>query len=392
MSADVRTAPAVSRVRGWGEQATAFLVGPIPLAIILALFVGGIFISIGGANPLQAYGVMLEGSLTGPGLVNTMQRAVPLIGMALAVAVAFRAGVFNLGTEGQMVLGALAGTCVALFMPGPGPLVILVAFAAAVLAGGLWAALSAWMENALAVPILISSLLLAYPARSLASYLIRFPLKEDGSSLVATAQVPEATRITVIVPRKSEMGDALVGSLGRDNVLAQLLTKLDWSLPIIVAIVIAFWFIARRTTTGYESGMVGVNPLFAAYGGVSTPRVKVQAMFTSGALAGVVGLMLVLGPQGRLTDGAMQATGYAFTGILVALLAANRPIGIAIAGLFFAAIIVGGEAMQRGAGVSSQIASVIQAVIIIFIALRVVIRWKRKKAEPRMNDTDTEEV
>ena len=105
MSADVQTAPVreSSRVSDWGSKATAFILGPTPIAIVLALIVGGIFIAIGGANPLQAYGVMVEGSLTGTGLVNTLQRAVPLIGMALAVAVAFRAGVFNLGSRADAV-------------------------------------------------------------------------------------------------------------------------------------------------------------------------------------------------------------------------------------------------------------------------------------------------
>ncbi|MGV8885615.1 MAG: ABC transporter permease [Microbacteriaceae bacterium] len=375
---------------GWAVKSREALLGPVPISIVLALIVGALVIVISGGNPIVAYRVMVEGSLAGTGLVNTFERAVPLVGMALAIAVAFRAGVFNLGAEGQMILGALAGTLVTLFVPGPGLLVTLLAFAAAIVAGGLWGALSAWLENWLALPILITSLLLAYPARFFASYLVRFPLKEEGSSLVATAAVPEGTRLAKIIPADSGFGQFLQDSLGSASTFVKITSKLDWSAIIIVLLVVALWFYNRHTTRGYESGMTGINPQFAAYGGIATGRIKVEAMFTSGAIAGAVGLMIVLGNQGRLVDGALVATNYAWTGLLVALLAASRPIGVAFAGFFFAAIIVGGEAMARGAGVSAQISQVIQAVVIVFIAMRITLRWKKRKEAGIRPDSDGE--
>lgn len=356
------------------------VMGPVPVSIFLALFVGAIVIITAGGNPVLAYQVMIEGSLTGAGLVNTFERAIPLVGMALAVAIAFRAGVFNLGGEGQMILGALAGTLVALFLPGPGPLVLVLAFFAAILAGGLWGALSAWLENWLAVPILISSLLLAYPARYFASYLVRFPLKEEGSSLVATEMVPDGTRLAKIIPADSDFGQLIAESFGSANTFVAITSKLDWSAIMIVILVFAIWFYNRRTVRGFESGMTGINPMFAAYGGIATNRIKVEAMFSSGAISGVVGLTIVLGNQGRLVDGALLATNYAWTGLLVALLASSRPIGVAIAGFFFAAIIVGGEAMAREAGVSAQISQVIQAVVIVFVAMRIALGRRKSKA------------
>jgi ABC-type uncharacterized transport system permease subunit len=374
----------------WKSKTRDVLVGPVPVSIVLALLVGAIVIAAAGGNPLLAYQVMIEGSLTGSGLVNTFERAVPLVGMALAVAVAFRAGVFNLGGEGQMILGALAGTLVVLFVPGPGLLVMLLAFAAAIVAGGLWGALSALLENWLALPILITSLLLAYPARFFASYLVRFPLKEEGSSLVATDLVPEGTRLAKIIPADSALGQLLADFLGSANTFVKITSKLDWSAIAIVVLVVAIWFYNRRTVRGYESGMTGINPMFASYGGVSTNRIKVEAMFTSGAIAGVVGLTIVLGNQGRLVDGALVATNYAWTGLLVALLASSRPIGVALAGFFFAAIIVGGEAMARGAGVSAQISQVIQAVVIVFIAMRITLRWRKSKEAAMRPDEDGE--
>ena len=374
----------------WVAKSRDAILGPVPISIVLALIVGAVVILVSGGNPVAAYRVMVEGSLAGPGLVNTFERAVPLVGMALAIAVAFRAGVFNLGAEGQMILGALAGTIVTLFVPGPGFLIALLAFTAAIVAGGLWGALSAWLENWLALPILITSLLLAYPARFFASDLVRFPLKEEGSSLVATAAVPEGTRLAKIIPADSGLGQLLQDSLGSASTFVKITSKLDWSAIIVVLLVIALWFFNRHTTRGYESGMTGINPHFAAYGGISTRRIKVEAMFTSGAIAGAVGLMLILGNQGRLVDGALVATNYAWTGLLVALLAASRPIGVAFAGFFFAAIIVGGEAMARSAGVSAQISQVIQAVVIVFVAMRITLRWRKRKRAGIRPDSDGE--
>ncbi|NMR19256.1 ABC transporter permease [Cellulomonas fimi] len=360
------------------RRAAMSLLGPAPVSIGLALVLGGVVIALAGADPITAYRVMGEGALTGPGLVNTFQRAVPLVGMALALAVAFRAGVFNLGGEGQMVLGGLAGTVVALFVPGPGLLVMLLAFAAAVLAGGLWGALSAVLETRLAVPILISSLLLSYPARYFSSYLVRFPLKEKGSSLVATEPVPEAVRIPSLLSESSPLGAAIARALGPENILVRLTSTLDWSLVVVALLIVAVLVFNRRTPAGFEAGITGLNPHFARYAGVRTDRLKVSTMFVSGGIAGLVGIMLVLGSQIRLVDGALIATNYAWTGLLVALLAGSRPLRVAVAGAFFAAIIVGGEAMQRSAGVSAQISQLIQAIVIVLIAIRVQVTWRRR--------------
>lgn len=389
----VRTDPETTRAddrRGWGAKTANALRGPVPIAIILSLIVGGLVIASTGQDPLAAYRVMVQGSLTGPGLASTFERAVPLLGMALAIAVAFRAGVFNLGAEGQMILGALAGTCIALFVPGPGLLVMVLAFVVAAVVGGLWGVLSALLENWLSVPILITSLLLAYLARYFASYIVRFPLKEKGSSLVATPLVPQDTRLPRLLDPASAFGRSVRQTLGADSPLVMLGGKLNWSVIAVVVLLVAIWFFNRRTVRGYESGMAGVNAVFSAYGGVATRRIKVEAMFASGAISGGVGLTLVLGTQGRLVDGALVATNYAWTGLLVALLAMSRPFGVALAACFFAALIVGGEAMARSAGVSAQISQVIQAVVIVFIALRVTLRWRRRRGVAVRSDDDGE--
>lgn len=355
------------------------LTGPVTVSIVLALVVGGIVIAVAGGDPVAAYPTMITGSLSGRGLTNTLGRAIPIVGMALAIAFAFRAGVFNLGTEGQMVLGALAGTMVALTVPGPGFLVILLACVAAVVAGGAWALLSAVLQTRLGVPILISSLLLNYPARYLSSYLVRFPLRDKGSSMVATRAVPDAAQIPALVPAQSGLGRSMASGLGSDNVLVLIGRNVNWSLAAVAAIAVAVVVINGRTASGYESGMAGLNLRFAIYGGVDTNRLALKVMFTSGGISGLIGVMLILGSQYRVIDGALVGTNYAWTGLLVALLAASRPLGVLIAGFFFAALVVGGEAMQRSANVSSQIAQVIQAAVIVLLTFRVGWAGRRRR-------------
>lgn len=372
----------------------AWLAGPIPVSVVAALVIGGVVIAVAGRDPFAAYPAMLEGSLTGRGLVNTFQRAIPIVGMAMALAIAFRAGVFNLGAEGQMVLGGLAGTLVALYLPGPGLLVLPAALVAAAVAGALWAGLSALLQTGLGVPILITSLLLNYPARYFSSYLVRFPLKDPDSSMVATAPVPDGVRIPPFAAADSALGQSLGESLGRDHVLVLLTRGVNWSLVVVLVIVGLAVFVNRRTPVGYESGMAGLNLRFARYGGVRTDRLTVWTMLVSGGISGLVGVMLVLGSQYRLIDGALVGTNYAWTGLLVALLAASRPLGVLVAGTFFAAVIVGGEAMQRSADVSGQISQVIQAIVIVLLVMRVRLPLgsRRDRATPGATSGPDEEV
>lgn len=375
------------RLRRAAAALGSAITGPVVVSVVVAFIIGGGVLAVAGADPVEAYRVMLRGSLTGPGLVNTFERAVPLVGMALALSIAFRAGVFNLGGEGQLVLGGLAGTVVALFAPGPGVLVMLLALVAAVVAGGLWGVLAAVLQTSLGVPILISSLLLSYPARYFSSYLVRFPLKEEGSSMVATEPVPPGTRLPVLIAADSGMGQWLSSALG-DSVLVRLSSRLDWSLVVIVVLVAGVALFNRRTPAGFEAGLTGLNARFSRYAGVRTDRLTIASMFASGGLAGLVGVMLVLGSQIRLIDGALVQTNYAWTGLLVALLAASRPVGVAVAGTFFAAIVVGGEAMQREAGVSAQISQVILAVVIVLFAIRLQITWRRRRSGAAPADSD----
>ena len=359
-----------------------WLAGPVPISIVLAFLIGACFMLIAGVDPASGYAAMLNGSFgSGAGLANTLQRAVPIIGIGIAVAIAFRAGVLNLGTEGQAGLGALAGGIVAVYVPGPAILVVPLAFLVAIATGAAWALVSALLQNLLGVPILLSTLLLNYPARYFSSWLIRFRLDDATSDQVASQQLRPEVQLSMLVPRDSGFAEALRDTVGPTSPVTAVLTGVNWSIVILILVVAGAIFMNRRTRYGFESGLSGQNAEFVRYGGVRPGPLVLRTMALSGGLAGLFGLLLIIGaPNTRLIEGYFVQTNYAWTALLVTLLALYRPAGIVVAGLFFAAIMVGSDAMGRELGLSPQIAAVIQALVIILLAFRVALpRFRRSR-------------
>jgi simple sugar transport system permease protein len=367
--------------RSLGGWIVATITDSVTVSIVAAFVLGGVVLALGGHNPFEAYWDMSLGATTGPGLVGTFQRGIPLVGLGLAFAIAFRAGAFNLGVQGQMVIGALAGAGVALFTPDRGVLTTVLAALAACAAGALWALIPSMLYRFLGTSILISSLLLNYPATAVVSYLVRFVIKDPTTDQVATAQIPDGVQVGALASPASGFGVFLDRTLGRTNQLALLLHNLNWSLFIVAALVALTVFVNARTVYGFESDVTGQNIKFARYVGVDSNRVVVAGMLTSGAISGLVGVLLVLGSDLRLIDGALTGTNYAWTALLIALLAANRPLRVVAAGLFFAGLIVGGEAIERNLGVSAQISDIIQALVIVLIALRVMIPFLKRRTK-----------
>ncbi|WP_244302973.1 ABC transporter permease [Leucobacter coleopterorum] len=331
---------------------------------------------------------MLKGSFgSGAGIANTLQRAIPIIGMGIAIAVAFRAGVLNLGVEGQAGLGALAGGIVAIYVPGPAILIVPLAFIVAITTGAAWGLLAGILQNLWGVPVLLSTLLLNYPARYFASWMIRFELNANDTDMVASEQVRPEVQLSMLVPRDSAFAETLRNSLGPTSPITAILTGVNWSLVIVILVVLGAIFMNRRTRFGFESGLSGQNPEFVRYSGVKPGPLVLRTMALSGGLAGMFGLMVIIGaPNTRLIEGAFIQTNFAWTALLVTLLALYRPVGIVVAGLFFAAIMVGSDAMGRELGLSPQIAAVIQALVIILLAFRVTIPWLRKRKSRATDD------
>ena len=317
-----------------------------PLAILIGVAVGALFILASGGNPLAAYWAILRGALAPTNLPDTLNWAVPLVGMTLVAALPLRGGLINLGGDGQLVIGGLVAALTPLFLPAPGPVAAAVAIIAAMLASGLYASLAAWGETRLGVPMLISSLLLSYPAVGLTSYIVGFPLRDATTGLAQTVMIPRATR------------------------LAAISGPLNIGLVLMAAIAALTVFYDRRTVGGYELRMRGLNARFAGYGGVRLASQTVRVMFASGAVAGLTGAIIVLGSQFRFQDGALVSPNYTWSGLMAALLAGGDPIGAIAAGVFFAALQTGGFAMQRETSIPRVLTMALQAIIILFLAIR----------------------
>jgi ABC-type uncharacterized transport system permease subunit len=331
--------PPVARARG-------LLRSPILLSVIGTLLIGAGMLLAAGGNPIDAYAAMLQGAFGATQWRNTLIVAVPVVGMALAVAVPLRAGVVNLGGEGQIVLGGITAALVAAGVPLPMPLSLVAALAAGALAGGLLGTVPAVMENRLGVPLLVSSLLISYPVVAFASYLVRFPLRDPGTGLPQSRVFGEAYRMPVFA-------------------------GIGLSALVLVVVIVLVAQTDSRTPFGYEVRLTGHNRRFTEYAGVDVPRMVTRLMFTGGGIAGLVGAMVVTSVPYRFIDGALVVPGYTWTGLLAALLARANPLGTVAAGVFFAALQVGGFGMERETEVPRELSSILQATVIVILAAAV---------------------
>jgi general nucleoside transport system permease protein len=287
----------------------------------------------------------------------TLVRAVPLTLTGLAVAIAFRAGVLNLGAEGQSLHGATGAALTAALLTTQHwialPVALPVALAAGALLGALWAGIAAWLRRRYNVLEVISTIMLNFIALDAVAYLVRGPLQEPLHIYPQTPALPPALHLPMLVPG----------------------TRLHLGFAIAIVAALAAWYILRATAGGFRLRVTGANPFAAASAGeIDVPRTTTHAFLTSGALAGLAGAIEVTGVTYALYDNI--SPGYGYTAIAVALLANLNPLGVIAAGILFGALEAGAAAMQRDAGVPSVVASVIEAAVIlsVLIAQR---RWGR---------------
>jgi ABC-type uncharacterized transport system permease subunit len=327
---------------------------PIAGAVLVGFGVCGLIALWVGLSPALMFTQLIKGAVEGPQLFETVARAVPLVGMTLAAAIPLRAGIVNLGADGQLALGGCAAALVALYFPAPDGMRLIMALAAGMAAGATYAALAAAGEILAGVPLLLSTWLLTYPAKGLCGYLVRTSLRDPLTAWPSTARIAVGARL----------GNLLPG------------TPVNQGFLLVAVVAMAVIFIDRRTSVGYELRLRGLNGRFARYGGVALNRQTLGVMVASGAIAGLVGAIMVLGSQFRYTDGALTAPQYSWSGTLAALLAGGEPVGSVIAAILFAALQTGGFAMERSVEIPRVLTMVLQSVVILFLAMRGAI-WKR---------------
>lgn len=324
---------------------------------ILALGAGSLTLLYGWA-PVRAFWSGSFGTWYGF-TSGTLVRAVPLILTGLGVSIAFQAGVFNIGADGQLLAGAAAATYVALHSPMVlGHIALFAVLVAGAMAGAMWAGIAAMLRSRFGILEVISTLMLNFIAADLVAFLVRGPLQEPLHIYPQSASIPVMARLP---------------SLGTS-------TRLHWGFPVALALAVASWGLLSRTAAGFRIRVVGANPMAARVAGnIRVSRVATEAFFLSGALAGLAGAIEVTGVTYALYEN--LSPGYGFTAIAVAILAGLNPLGVVATGIFFAALEVGAIAMQRDAGVPSVWASVIEALIILVFIAGVAVRARVANAD-----------
>ena len=343
--------------------------GLLPVfATLAALALGAVMLLLLGANPITAYGALLEGAFGSfNSLAETAAKAVPLLLVGLGICISLRASVTNIGGEGQMVIGAILGTAVGLTLSGrPAWLVVPLALLAGFAGGALWGAIPGALKAYFGVNEILSTVMMNAIAVQIMNYLLRGPLidpaqAELASKIPQTAALDVAFRLPRLVPTRLHLG-ALIAVI-----LAVLVYILLW-----------------RTTLGYRIRAVGQNPDAARYGGIRVKRTMVMALLLSGAFAGLAGVIQVYGLNYRMiTDG--SATGFTgsagFNGIVAALFGQLHPIGTIPASFLFGALLVGANKLQRVMQVPSSFITALNGLVVVFVVSSEI--WRRQRQRRR---------
>ena len=330
------------------------------LAVVIALFLGSItMFATGVAVPTigRSFVALLTGSFGSLSAVSeTLTAATPVTLAGLGVALGFRAGLFNIGAEGQLIMGGIAAALVGFMVTGlPIYIHLPLALLAGMAAGGLWAAIAGWLKAATGAHEVITTIMLNFVAFRLTDYLLRNPpLQKPG--------------------RTDPISESVLPSAELPELLAWLDPSLRVHLGFLIALAVValvYWLLFK-TTVGFEFRASGASPDAARYAGIRAGLTIVLVMATAGALAGLAGANQVLGVLGRASPN--FSAGIGFDAIAVALLGRSHPIGVLLAGILFGALQAGGRQMQVSAGVSIDLIAIIQSLIIVFIAAPMLVR------------------
>lgn len=330
----------------------AFVVGSILIILSSLLTPGGLDVTL----PVRAYlallqgaGITLDPEVAVNGLVNTIVQAAPLTLGGLAVGVAFKAGLFNIGANGQFLLGALAAAGVGASVASwPAPAAILVSLLAGCVAGAAWGFVPGALKAITGAHEVVTTIMLNTIAASIIGWLVTGPLLAPGFSFARTGDLGNAV-IPVIFGRNLNAGVFL-------SIIA----------------VPAIWFLLWRSTLGFQIRAVGANPSAARYAGMSPRLIITLTMSLAGLLAGLAGAVEILGATGFVT--ASYGTNIGYDSITVALLGRTHPVGILLAALLFGAMRAGAGLMQITTGIPVEIVDIIQAIVLLFIAADVIVR------------------
>lgn len=337
----------------------------LPLvAVPVAFLVGAIMLVLLRANPLEAYGALLGGAFGDvSGLTQTLVKATPLLLVGLGVVIAFRGGVINIGGEGQMIVGALATTAVAVGLRDwPGWLLLPVCMLAGGISGGVWGGIPGILKARLGVNEILTTVMMNAIAIQFANFMLRGPMIdpaeiEAGTRIAQSALLPNQVWLIRLVPRTLLHGGAILA---------------------VVLAVVVFIFL-WRTTIGYRIRAVGLNPLASRYAGIPVPFYQALALILGGVFAGLAGAVEVLGVQHRMLEG--LSGGYGFSGIVAALFGSLHPLGLIPASVLFGGLLVGADQMQRTVQVPAALIDTLLGLVVLLVVGSKI--WASQRARRR---------
>lgn len=325
------------------------------VSVLLGLLIGGIIMLVSNYNPFSAYAALIDGIFgNGYNLGETIRAASPLILSGLAVAFAFRTGLFNIGVEGQLLVGWLASVYVGIHFDLPKVIHLPFAILAGAAAGALWGVIPGFLKAKFKVHEVITTIMMNYIALYTTNGIIRAYMLAPGER---TKDIKESASLAS--PWLQQLTE---------------FSRLHYGIVVAILAAVIMWFILWKTTTGYELRAVGFNQHASQYAGINVSKNIVLAMAISGAFAGAAGTMEGLGTYQYMTIN-NTFTGVGFDGIAVSLLGANGSVGIIIAALLFGGLKIGSLTMQSAAGVPTELVGIVIALIIFFVASSYLIRW-----------------
>jgi general nucleoside transport system permease protein len=340
-------------------------------AVVTILAVtGGAFV-VAGANPLDAYYAYFVAPLTREfTLLEVLNKATPILFTGTAVAIAFRAGYWNIGVEGQLLMGAVAAAGIGQLVDGwPSPLVLPLMVAAGALAGAAWALVPALLRVRLGIDEVVTTLLLNPVALLIVQALLHGPWKDPETGFPESPRIAEAAEF----PPLSEF----IPLIGR--------SRLHLGFVVAVVLILIAWWVLSRTGTGLRVRAVGLSPRGARFAGIKVERTLLRVALVSGAIAGIAGVSEVAGIQFRLTEGV--SPGFGYTGIVVAMLGGLTMPGVLVAGLLLGDLSVGASSAVRSLQIPSQLGDVVQGTLLLVVVGAVAIyRWRTSREDERPPD------
>lgn len=325
-------------------------------AILLAFAVGAILIHLSGFSVLKAYSALFDGAFGSVfNITQTLMNTIPLIFTGLAVAIGFKSGLFNIGGEGQMCLGAFATAITAIYLGFlPSYILIPLVLIMGGIAGSIWSFLPGYLKAKTGAHEVVTTIMMNYIGIFTASYLLLKYFKEEGP-IPQTILIPESARLPELIE----------------------FSRLTWAIFIAIFVIIIIDIFFKRTKLGYKIQTVGENRSAAEYAGINSNKMMVLSMMISGFIAGLAGATIVMGVLHRFITN--FSPGYGFTGIAVAVLGKNKPWGVLFAAFLFGALQTGGITMQLFAKIPMDIMVVIQGLVILFVAAPILIKKLLRK-------------